>query len=134
MKKFVTIIAVLACAYLIYCFFFGSLGNAETKPSTATITADQGIRYEQLAHVRKGDIVIDPTGTLCGIPAKAQANTHVLVVTSGDINGCRLKGVHMPLPSYFSFEDLARHNCRVVRHETQEWHDAMIGEYTKNIF
>jgi hypothetical protein len=105
-----------------------TLPLAQQSTNLATLSPEQGDLYEKFTHVRKGDIVLDFTGTVIDL------NTTVLLVTSeNNTFGCNLKGIKT-LATYKSFEELVRNNCRIIPYETEEWHRVMLNECTKPNF
>lgn len=124
MKKFVTIIAALACVYLIYCVFFGSWGNAETKPSTATITAEQQstatITINETPTVTVGDIIEMSAGF------KGVRSSHWMVKGSdpkqrGTFMSPITQNGYIGMSKYVSWEEFTKVKPRVIPIHSEEW-------------
>ena len=101
--------------------------NLWSHTAPAALTAEQQVLLQKLNQVRQGDIVLDPTGTVI------DQNTTVLLVTSlaAVRYDCFLRGINTSSSRAFSFEELARHNCRVIPSESEEWHTTLRAELTK---
>ena len=99
----------------------------DDENQTTPLTAEQQVLLEELKQMRQGDIVLDLTGTVI------DQNTTVLLVTSlaAVRYDCFLKGINMRRSRAFSFEELARHNCRVIPSTSEEWHTTLRAELTK---
>lgn len=125
---FITLFSILAIGFLMVTIELGKARLTIKQQMLANMPIEQSDLYKQLTHIRKGDIVIDRTGTVM------DTNSNVLIVTSErNIYGCNLRGIKT-LASYKSFEELARHNCRIIRYESEEWQRVMLNEWTKPNF